>query len=180
MSFHKYDGEAITIVEWANMFKNLYAEVDAPRKPEEYWNAVMAHISSIGEAIRRSHYPELLKSAASTFCWLCSYITKCNSSDDLVFHFEDSLSEIVGLKFPTVCGHCEKSPCQCDPAQMDEETEKSAKYKRLYELGREKNIDWNAYTISQWLNLLREIYGGRIHLQTMESLGFHRMNAILS
>lgn len=172
VSFHKFNGDTLTIVKWTEKFKELYKETDKLRKSEEFWNAVLAHLSCIGEAIRKNHYPELLKAAASAFCWMCSFVSKCNDSDD-IFKVHNSLPEIVGLKFPTVCGHCEHKPCICDPATIEATPDKSAKYGNLYKQGRDKHIVWNEYSLSDWLGVFHDIYGGRIHLQTMESLGFH-------
>ena len=42
MEFYESSGKPISIAEWAILFKTLYADTDGPRKPEEFWNAVMA------------------------------------------------------------------------------------------------------------------------------------------
>lgn len=168
-----YEGGQISIVEWTDMFTALYEETDAPRKSEEYWNAVMAHLSGIGEAIRRSHYPELLKSAASAFCWMCCYVKKCNIGEDQIFKFQHNFSEIVAFKFPRKCGHCRQPECQCDAARMDEKEDKSAKYGVLLKEWQFERGGLINCSISQWLDIFWTIYSGRLHLQPLESLGFH-------
>ena len=65
-----------TITEWMGVFSQLYSEPDSKRTPEQLWIAVMAHSSSIGEEIRKVHFPRLLKFAAHAFCWLCSFVNR--------------------------------------------------------------------------------------------------------
>ena len=133
--------------------------------------AVMAHLSVIGEAIRRTDHKALLKAAAHTFCWMCSYVAKCNESVDSVFHIKNDLSRLISLKFPNICGHCRQPRCVCDAVDMDQQEDKAAKYDEL--LYHEKHMKWSAYSVGDWLKTFWNIYSGRIHLQTMESLGFH-------
>jgi len=168
-SFVKADCRKIT--DWTNGFMKLYNKPDSNRRPEEFWNATMAHISSIGEAIRRTHYKELIKSAAHAFCWMCSYVGSCKDSKNLLFRFENSLSEIVGLKFPGICGHCMGKRCSCKPVQMDEQKDKSAKYPEL--LKEWKKRKYSDYTMDTWLDDFWTIFSGQIHLQVIESIGFH-------
>ena len=120
-----------SIEEWAKGFATLYAEPDSHRRPEEFWNATMAHISVIGESIRRAHYNNLIKASVHAFCWMCCYVEKCNTTSDPIFKVDHSLSEIVGIKFPLICGHCMEKTCQCDPMKMDAEDDKSSKYGEL-------------------------------------------------
>ena len=169
-NFVKADCRKIT--DWTGGFVKLYHEPDSNRRPEEFWNATMAHVSSIGEAIRRTHYKELIKSAAHAFCWMCSYVDFCNNTEDHpLFKFENSLSEIVGLKFPGICGHCMEKHCSCKPVQMDEQQDKSAKYHEL--LKEWKKRKHNDYTMDTWLDDFWTIFSGQIHLQVIESIGFH-------
>lgn len=165
--------ECRTINDWSKGFRELYFKTDCNRRPEEFWNATMAHISSIGEAIRRTHYKELIKSAAHAFCWMCSYVSFCNESKSGLFTFENSLSEIVGLKFPGVCGHCIKNPCGCNPVMMDEQRDKSAKYEELLSKWLREKDKYINYTLDLWLIDFWDIFSGQIHLQDIESIGFH-------
>jgi hypothetical protein len=160
-----------TIVNWAQGFTTLYKKPDSSRKPEEFWNATMAHLSGIGEAIRRTHYLELMRSAVHTFCWMCCYISKCKTNEDKVFSLNNHFCEIVGLKFPKICGHCLSNKCVCNPVEMDSAKDKSAKYKDLY--NHWKDIKWEDYTLNRWLDVFWNIYSGQIHLLTLENIGFH-------
>ncbi|MDH3890516.1 MAG: hypothetical protein OEV49_05480 [candidate division Zixibacteria bacterium] len=131
----------------------------------------MAHVSTVGEAIRRTNYRDLVQSAAHAFCWMCCYVGKCSNGSDHLFKISDNLSDIVALKFPGECGHCIKSPCRCSPEEMDEDEDKDAKYPQLLE--RKKNNSYKDRSIDNWLFDFWKIYSGQIHLQTLESVGFH-------
>jgi hypothetical protein len=160
-----------SILDWTNGFAEVYKEPDSFRKPEEFWNATMAHLSGIGESIRRTHYRDLLDCAGHTFCWMCCYVACCNKTDDPVFSFKNSLSEIIGLKFPEVCGHCRKNECVCSPVMIDKQRDKSALYQELYDKWTRFRCD--KFSISQWMKIFWSIYSGQIHLQSLESIGFH-------
>ncbi len=162
------------IADWTSGFRKLYHKPDSNRRPEEFWNATMAHISSIGEAIRRNHYKELIKSAAHAFSWICSYVDFCNNTEDHpLFKFKNSLSEIVGLKFPGVCGHCKKIPCGCNPVTIDEQQDKSAKYQELLSKWQREKGKYIDYTLDMWSIDFWDIFSGQIHLQGIDSIGFH-------
>jgi hypothetical protein len=162
-----------SIVIWARAFDKLYEKPDSKRSPEEIWIATMAHCSSIGEAIRKSDYVELMECAVRTFCWLLSYSVHCAKTEDLLFHCKNNFCEMVYLKFPGVCGHCSHIPCDCKPVEMDAGKDKAGKYEKLLEKWKRDESAAANYTIKNWLESFEEIYSGRIHLQTMETLGFH-------
>jgi len=167
-----------SIKKWMEVFSELYSQADSKRTPEQMWIAVMAHTSSIGESIRRVAFESLLNSAAHTFCWLCSFVNKCNTLQDDIFSIKESLCGIVSLKYPGVCGHCKQKPCQCDPVRMDREVDKSASYKDL--LGRRERTlaSFEGYSIEDCRKVFDEIYGGRTHIQTLENIGFHFLEEI--
>jgi hypothetical protein len=162
----------LLIKDWTQAFANLYSQSDKGRTAEEFWIATMAHSSVIGETIRRLDYPELMTAAAHTFCWMCCYVDYCNKTDDLLFHCKHSLCDIVFFKYPAVCGLCQESPCKCDAPKTDSKKDKAADYKKL--LQKWKGLRrMEGHTIEEWLDIFKPIYGGRIHLQTLESIGFH-------
>ena len=167
-----------SIKDWMGIFSELYSEADSKRTPEQMWIAIMAHSSSIGESIRRYNFQELLKYAAHTFCWLCSFINKCNKTKDDIFSFNELLCEMVSLKYPLVCGHCRKKPCGCDPAEMDEVKDKSTQYEELLELRVGMVESAKEYTIDYWKKVLRDIYGGQVHILPLESIGFHFLEEV--
>lgn len=166
------------IKDWINEFAKLYAQSDRGRSPEEFWIATMAHCSGIGEAIRRVNYHGLMKAAAHAFCWMCCYVHYCSTKEeDLLFFCQHSLCDIVFFKFPDVCGHCRENPCKCDPFKMDRKKDKASNYKELLQKWREKRKP-EGYKIDEWLNIFKDIFGGRNHLQTLESIGFHFLEEV--
>src|SRR6056300_1737775 len=90
--------ESRSIQGWTEGFQTLYSKPDASRQPEEFWSAVMAHVSTVGEAIRRTNYRDLVQSAAHAFCWMCCYVGKCSNGSDHLFKISDNLYDIVELK----------------------------------------------------------------------------------
>ena len=118
------NGPPYLIRQWASAFDKLYEDPDSRRSPEEIWIAAMAHCSSIGEAIRKSDFVELMSFAVRAFGWMLSFSVKCANTEDLLFHCENNFCEMVYIKFPRVCGHCTEGTCECKPADMD--AEKSA------------------------------------------------------
>ena len=167
------------IREWAAIFGNIYRNTDKQRTPEQIWIAIMAHASSMGESIRTISFETLLNSAAHTFCWLCSFVNMCNSLENDAFSLKESLCGIVSLKYPGVCGHCEEKHCTCDPVKMDSETNKSAKYKTLPEKYRPHALPaFEDYHIEGLISNFDIIYAGRIHILTLESIGFHFLEEV--
>lgn len=168
----------LSINDWAKIFSELYGKADFERTPEQMWIAVMAHTSQIGESIRRFAFEDLLKSAAHTFCWLCSFVNKCNVLRDDVFSINETLPGIVSLKYPGACGHCQKTPCSCDPVRMDREADKSAAYKKLFGLRKNILASFEGYSIDQSKEVFYQIYGGMTHIQTLETIGFHFLEEV--
>jgi len=166
------------ISEWQKVFSDLYCQADSKRTPEQMWIAIMAHTSSIGESIRRVAFENLLNSAAHTFCWLCSFVNRCNVLKDDVFSIKESLPGIVSLKYPAVCGHCLKKPCQCDPVKMDKEVDKPAKYVKLLDLRKLTLKSFEGYSVDDCKKVFNEIYGSMVHIQTLENIGFHFLEEV--
>ena len=168
-----------SITEWMEVFKELYSEVDSKRTPVQMWTAVMAHTSSIGESIRKVAFKDLMKSAAHTFCWLCSFVNMCNAlPEDDIFSLKESLCGIVSLKYPNRCGHCNTSPCSCDPVIMERKPDKSATFTKLLDR-RNRDLEcFEGYSIKKYREMFHEIYGGRGHIHTLESIGFHFLEEI--
>lgn len=162
-----------SIGQWTTALKTLYREADKERTPEEFWNATMAHISKIGEAIRRTNYPVLIDAAVHAFVWMTGYVGKCNELKDDVFSIENSLSQIVAFKYPDKCGHCVRAICSCNPHEMDKKEDKSAKYSELYVDWERHEKSWNDYSINLWQGVFWKIFSGQIHMSSMESIGFH-------
>ena len=112
--------------------------------------------------------------AARAFGWMLSFSLKCRETNDLLFRCENTFCEMVYLKFPDSCGHCTESSCLCKPPEMDAKKDKAGKYEKLLEKWeRDHRAKGIKYTIQDWLGIFTKIYEGRIHLQTLETLGFH-------
>lgn len=168
-----------SVNDWMRVFQELYSKADSKRTPEQMWIAVMAHTSTIGESIRKVAFESLLKSAAHTFCWLCSFVNKCRAlPDDDVFSIRESLPGIVSLKYPSVCGHCKGKPCRCDPVNIEGKADKSAVYTDLLEIRDRELKSQEDYSIEGYKKMFYEIYGARGHIQTLESIGFHFLEEI--
>jgi len=167
-----------SINEWQKVFLELYSQADSNRTPEQMWIAVMAHTSSIGESIRKFAFENLLDSAAHTFCWLYSFVNKCNKLENDVFSITDSLCGIVSLMYPKVCGHCQENPCNCDPVSIEKKKDKSALYQDLLRRRKRALASFEGYSIKDGLEDFDDIYRGRIHIQTLENIGFHFLEEV--
>lgn len=162
-----------TIKEWMTGFQSLYGEADKNRSPEQIWIATMAHCSATGEAIRRFHFADLIDSMAHSFCWICSFVNKCNIlPKDNVFSYEGCLSDMVSAKYPGVCGHCKGDPCTCKPKDMDSKKDKAGKYRWLYD-NKKRDFRHEEKEIYDWLKIFDRLYDQQIHVQSFESIGFH-------
>ena len=136
----------------------------------------MAYSSQIGESIRRFAFEELINSAAHLFCWMCSFVNKCNTLKDDVFAIAEDMWGIASLKYPGECGHCYGKACTCDPIRMDRKKDKAASYERLLE--ERKIFHYKDYTIEESRRLFYQIFGGRIHIQSLETIGFHFLEEV--
>ncbi len=159
------------ISEWCKEFAELYHKHDRYRRPEEIWISTMAYCSTIGEDIRRLDYRELIDAAAHAFNWMCTFITTCNNTKDPLFRCENDFCDIVFFKFPNLCGHCLQSKCNCDSYEIDKKKDKISKYIDLYQEW--KTFPEKTYRIEDWIKKFKRIYKGRIHLMTLDSIGFH-------
>jgi hypothetical protein len=167
------------IKDWQKVFYELYSQADSNRTPEQMWIAVTAHTSSIGENIRKVAFEKLLNSAAHTFCWLCSFVNKCNGlKKDDIFSISESLCGIVSLKYPNKCGHCGQLPCNCDPEKMEGEEDKLARYRELLDCRNRDLKSYEEYSIEDYRKMFFGIYRGRLHIQTLENIGFHFLEEI--
>jgi hypothetical protein len=165
-----------SIKDWMDIFSDIYKAADADRTPEQIWIAIMAHASKIGESIRTFSIQELSKSSAHTFCWLCSFINKCNTQEHNIFSLNETLSSIVTLKYPGVCGHCRKNVCVCDSVTMDKGKDKSAAYTELLDL--RSRLAFPTYGLKDFFKIFKDTYEARLHIQSLESIGFHFLEEI--
>lgn len=171
-------GEHRPIKDWMETFSDIYSESDSKRTPEQIWIAIMAHASTIGESIRNVSFEKLIDSAAHTFCWLCSFINKCKTLENDIFYLQESVCGIISLKYPGRCGHCQASPCRCDAPELESIENKKADYKRLLEYRKPDLLAYENYTVDNYLEMFKNIYGGRIHIQPLETIGFHFLEEV--
>ncbi len=167
------------IKDWCQIFADIYISPDSNRTPEQMWIAVVAHSSTIGECVRRYFFSDLMTAASHAFCWLCSFINRCNTLEsDNIFSFSDSLCEIVSLKYPLVCGHCEEAKCHCSPIEIDKKKDKSARYGNLLKKWEGVIQATREYSIDNWKYAFREIFGGQLQIMTLETIGFHFLEEV--
>ena len=167
-----------SIAEWENVFAHIYSDVDSRRTPEQMWTAVMAHSSAIGESVRKVAFHDIIKAASSTFCWLASFTNKCKGLENDIFSINHSLSQIVSFKYPKICGRCLRSPCKCEPLEQDLISDKVARYNDLYNEWKTISDSVDNWTIELYKDIFRKIYGARIYIQSLESIGFHFLEEI--
>ncbi len=165
-----------TINEWAEGFAKLYEVPDKYRTPEEIWLGAMKHCTAIGEAIRKTDYDELMKEAAHAFCWILSFVKKCNGGNDTIFYCKPGLNEMVYLKYPHRCGRCHGIPCTCDAKKQDEIKDKATRFREAYQELKSENLE--KYTIDRWLLDFEKIYGVQNYLQRMDDIGFHFLEEV--
>jgi len=168
-----------TTTEWMKIFSSLYSKTDSDRTPEQMWIAVMAHASTIGEDIRKYSIESLTTHAAHMFCWLCSFINRCNAlpSDD-VFSISEPLFGIVSVKYPGACGHCTDAVCSCDPKKIESVKDKAGKYALLLDRRKRDCTSFESYSIESYRTMFYDVFGRKLQIQTLENIGFHFLEEI--
>lgn len=169
----KTAAEDMPITDWMEKFRQIYENVDSKRTPVQMWVAATSHFTTMGEAIRCMNFTNLMKSAAHAFCWMCSFILACQREKGTVFSLDESFSDIVTCKYPLVCGYCREATCHCDAESMERMANKPVHYKDLLEKRRRLNDAPDRYSVPEWRKIFKGIYGQRVHMLTLESLGFH-------
>ena len=166
-----------TLREWMTIFNGVYAKPNANRVPEQFWIGAAVHCSAIAEGLRTICYEDILREAAHAFEWMCAFATKINGLPATdVFCCTDNLSSMVAIKYPGVCGHCERKPCGCDSIEADEKSDKAGHYDRLRNLWR--HLDHNSYSFRDWRDVFWGIYAHNTHLLTPSALGFHFLEEV--
>jgi hypothetical protein len=163
-----------TVTQWTDdVFKVLYQKSDADRTPVDLWTAAYAHFSTMGEAIRKVHFKELMSEATHAFCWVCSFVLGCQSAKNEVFWLDESLSSAVSLKYPDCCGHCKKDPCYCNPMDKEGARNKDVDYPWLADQRRKLLPAQQGWSLQDWRDLFVRLYGPQIHHMSLETVGFH-------
>lgn len=163
----------MSIKDWMAVFRKIYEKPDSKRSPVEMWVAATTHFTAVGEAIRCMNFTDLMESAAHGFCWMCSLILACQKEKGSVFSLDESFSSVVTCKYPLCCGYCRETSCHCDPVSMESQKNKGAHYNLLLEQRRRIYDAPDRYSVPEWRRIFKQIYGQRVHMLTLESIGFH-------
>lgn len=161
-----------SLSDWLDGFSKLYAVPDSKREPEHFWIGVMAHFSSVGEAIRQYEFLKIYSTSAHAICWLLCFANKLRTTDDLIFKIDEPIWRLAGFKFPKKCGHCMNEKCDC--SQYEREGNKSKEFKYggwLAELDKvEPEI--KLFTLCEWMEMYCKIFGKKMELRPLDSIGF--------
>jgi NTP pyrophosphatase (non-canonical NTP hydrolase) len=163
--------------KWEKAFWSVYREKDLERPLSLMWLSVHQYASEIGEAVRKSEHRELLDSIAHTFCWINSFMAKCNFDENInpLFRLEDSISDVIAFKYPNSCGHCLCNPCTCGlkKRKLEFEKDKLPDYKELLKRREEFKSDYKRWTLDRWITMFQSIYGNAIYASTLETICLH-------
>lgn len=66
----------------------------------------------------------------------------------------------------------------CDPPAMDKKKDKAAEYGKLFDRRKRILASFEGYSIDDFTTMFNEIYCGRVHIQTLESIGFHFLEEV--
>jgi hypothetical protein len=171
-----------SIKEWMATFELLYADADSRRTPEAVWNAAIGHCNTMGESIRTMTLKKgLLTAAAHAFCWMCSFLNRCNPEREpsSVFTFEGCLSGVVALKYPDMCPHCLGKPCSCNTTAIEHKSDKAADYRKLLEERKAfRLVRYEGFSVARWQETFNSIFGNNVHQMTLESIGLHFLEEV--
>src|SRR5437867_3492611 len=104
-----------TLDRWTEEVWKLYEHHDRKRSISNVWASLGIYVSNIAEGLRKARYDEVFKGLAHTYVWLVAFVAKCRWDDQLamIYRVDESLSDIVALKYPNSCSHCGYAPCIC-------------------------------------------------------------------
>ncbi len=158
--------------DWFEGFAKLYAVPDSKREPEHFWIGVMAHFSSVGEAIRQYEFLRIYETSAHAICWLLCFANKLRTTDDLIFKIDEPIWRLAGFKFPKKCGHCMQEACNCSQYEREGNNSKEFKYGEwLPELDKVE-AELKHFTLRAWMEMYRKIFGKKMELRPLDSIGF--------
>ncbi len=166
----------LTLDEWADKFWDLYKDVDSKRGLQEIWLAAVNTTSCAAEGIRNSEFLEVNKGLARTFSWLCAFYKRCSIlPEESSLYIGKKFWEVIGFKYPSVCGRCVNNQCLCglNRTVIDFQKTHDLYYGRLEKL--RGTFDGANHTLQKWSRMFTLIFGNTIYSATIESLGFHLM-----
>lgn len=163
--------------EWVEEFYTIYKEKDRKRTVQEVWLHLVENASKVGECIRTDDLKTAFKELAHVFCWLSSFVAKCNDRDasnniKKVYLLDKPLSEIVWNKYPNICYKCGHNPCICPvlsefPSDIDKRVEERRKQKHLM-----------PKTLDEWIDMFKRIYEKAHTDLSIENICFHFLEEV--
>lgn len=162
-----------SLAQWVAGFAALYQGPDSTRYPEHMWLAAMAHFGSVGEAIRQNDFLEIYNKSTHAICWICSFMNKLMTTNELIFRLNEAPWTQVGFKYPHICGHCFGNKCVCRQNEREAEVEKVFRYRRWLAKLKKMEPESKNWSLRQWMNMYEDIYGAKTDLRSLDSIGFH-------
>lgn len=180
MKRKKHDDSEMTLDDWSKRFSDKFYNQDQNRSYSEMWLQTVEHAADVAEAIREHNYNNACHNLAEVFCWMSSFINKCNREQDegSFFKMDEQFSEIVWLKYHQKCPLCDTSPCYC-PLMKSRINEfksevKEERYDRIELEGRDQiNHGNNIKEIERLVEMYEKIYRTSYVLSTIEEICFH-------
>ena len=158
--------------EWARGVYHVYETPNSKRTLFDMWMSVLETASEVAEALRKPAYEDALSALAYNFAWFCAFHQKCQR-DREPYLIPESLSDVIALKYPNLCGHCELNKCACGNRriEMEEKKNKVGNYEYLVE--HRNSFHYRDKTVDDWINVFRSIYGNSIYATNTEGICFH-------
>jgi NTP pyrophosphatase (non-canonical NTP hydrolase) len=165
---------------WSQIFENEYHSVDRNRSYSEMWLLTVEHAAKISEAIRERKYENACDNLAEVFCWICGFVTKCNLEKKAgsLFRMNESLEEMIWLKYHRKCPLCKQNPCFCPvwKTQLNKlaKEEKDMKYDIIEREGRRQiERQENIGSIDWMVEMFDELYRNSYTISNVEEVCFH-------
>lgn len=171
-----------TLDEWAAKLDEVYGYRNRKkRSPSALWMRAVEDGSQVGEAIREGNYWSALRKLTHAFIWICGYANVVFGSQATVAWFLgsrdfSSISDAVWLKYPDICGRCEKSMCVCVVTPVSA-GDKDTRLQRLLSRSRENKEDKKT-TLREWARMFERIFELPYHYRSLTDLGFHYLEEL--
>lgn len=178
-SLYKY-----SINDWETEFAEIYSQIDGKRRPTELWLMLVEDASKVAEAIRKDKYADAIGALAHVFCWTCSFVHRCRSTNDLNIKITKTLSEIVWHKFPNRCSLCGQSRCICSVrrAELEELSRKERNKVENAQKGaldiQRKRTEEIPKTLDKLTKMFSGIYKGAHYAMPKDAIAFHFMEEV--
>jgi NTP pyrophosphatase (non-canonical NTP hydrolase) len=165
---------------WSQRFENEFHSVNRRRSYSEMWLSTVEYAANISEAIRERKYEIACDNLAEVFCWISGFVTKCNREEnrESFFRMNESLGEMIWLKYHRKCPLCMQNPCFCPiwKTQFSKLAgeEKELKYDIIdYEGKLQIERNENLKNIDRMVDMFEELYRNSYVLSNIEEICFH-------